>query len=425
MRTAERGVLVGIVIAAALALRIGFAALGTVIDPLRADAGQYAQYARNLCEHGVYSLATDVPPAPDSFRSPGYPLVLAACRALGGETGWQALAIALQVALGTATVLLVYRLGRQLVGFAPSLLAAAACALSPHLVVSSVYVLTECVTAFAVALAFWLLNGATSPRRRLAAGAAFGFVVLCNEALVVLPLVAAWALARADRRHAAWFAAVALLPFAAWTLRNQVQPLSLRGSERVTASISHGSYPGMVFRDPRWLGYPYREDPAQPAFGASWSGLIDVLGPRIAAEPGRYLAWYTLAKPVWLWGWPLVQGQDVLVYGVANSPYERQPVMQATHAAMRFVHAPLMIAAAVTAALAVLWRRRVAWQMHALGAAAVVGTLVYLPMIPDPRYLQPLRPLLFVLAAVGLATAAAWATARWRQRGAAPAAPSA
>lgn len=415
MRTAERGVLVGIVVGIAAALRIGFVATAQVQIPLRADAGQYAQYAKNLCEHGVYSLATNDPPAPDSFRSPGYPLVLALCRWLGGDGGWQTLAIGLQVALGALTTLLVYRIARQLVGFAPSLAAACLCACSPHLVVSTAYLLTECVTTFVVVAAFWLLSGARTPQRRLWAALAVGAAVLCNETLLFLPLVLAWATWREGRRQALAFASVALVPFLAWTVRNQVQTLARTGGERVTASISHGSYPGMVFHDPRWFGYPYREDPAQPAFGASWSGLAEVLGPRVAAEPVRYAVWYLLEKPVWLWSWPLVQGRDVLVYDVANSPYERQAVMQASHGLMRALHAPIMIAAAAGALVALWFRRRSAWQLHALAAMALFGTLAYLPVIPDPRYLQPFRPLLFVLAAVSVAAAVARVARRWRR----------
>lgn len=409
MGKAERGVLVGIVVVVALLLRVAFVTTAKVQNPLRADAGQYAQYARNLCEHGVHSLATTTPPPPDSFRPPGYPLLLALCRWVGGESGWHALAVAVQVALGSLTVLLAYRLARQFVGFGPALLAAALTALSPHLVVSSAYVLTECVTAFLVALAFRLLLGARSEVRRLLAAAAFGAVVLCNETLVVLPLAVAWVLQRHGRRQALGWLAVALLPFLGWAVRNQLQPLALRGGERATASISHGSYPGMVFRDPRWFGFPYREDPAQPAFGSSWAGLVDVLGPRIAERPLRYASWYLLEKPVWLWGWSMVQGRDVLIYDVADSPYERQPVMRTTHAAMRWLHAPVMLLSFATACV-VLWRRRqVEVGRVTLAAAVAVATLAYVPVIPDPRYLQPVRPLVFVLAGVGVsAVLGAW-----------------
>jgi 4-amino-4-deoxy-L-arabinose transferase-like glycosyltransferase len=398
--------MVGIVVAVALAVRIAFVATAQVQAPLRADAGHYAQYAKNLVEHGVFSLATTTPPPPDSFRSPGYPAVLATCRWLGGEAGWYSLAIALQVGLGALTVLLTYRIARTFVGFAPALVAAVLCALSPHLVVSTAYVLTECVTTFAVVAAMWLCVGGT-PRRWLLAAVVSGAAVLCNEALVFLPFVLGAVCWRHGRALALAFVALACVPFAAWSLRNQVQPLALRGSERVTASISHGSYPGMVFQDSRLFGYPYREDPEQPAFGASWSGLSRVLGPRIAADPWRYVWWYAVEKPVWLWSWPLVQGRDVLVYEVANSPYERQPVMQASHALMRWLHVPVMVLALLGAAVAVVRHRRgPQWEPFALALVAIAGTLAYVPVIPDPRYLQPIRPLLFVLAAATLGAVA-------------------
>lgn len=391
--------LVGIVVAVAAALRTAFVATAQVQSPLRVDAGQYAQYAANLWQHGVYSLATDVPPAPDSFRSPGYPWFLVLCRALGGESGWQGLAIALQAALSTLTVLCGYRLARRWLGFWPALASAVLGAASPHLVVSSAYVLTECVTTFAVVAALWLLAG--PGRLRLVAGAlTLGYATLCNETLVFLPVAVAFARWRGERSRALALLALAMLPFALWTLRNQTTELARRGSERAIASISHGSYPGMVYADPRLFGFPYREDPAQPEFGSSWHDLGAVLGERVAAAPWRHAAWYLLEKPVWLWSWPLVQGRDVYVYEVANSPYERHAVMAATHAASRWLHAPIMLLAAFGALFAIARRRTASsWLPAALGLIAVLGTLAYVPVIPEPRYLQPVRPLLFVLAA--------------------------
>lgn len=405
MKKAERGVLVGIVVAIALALRWGYVASSTVQNPLRADAGQYAQYAKNLVEHGVYSLSTAAPPAPDSFRSPGYPLFLALCREIAGER-WLALALVLQVALGAATVWLVYRVARQHFSFAPSLAAAVGAALSPHLVVPCGYVLTECVTTFLVVLASSQLRATKrSPWRAAVSGLLPGIVALCNETYVVLVPVLAWLVLRhhGKGRGLAYLVA-GLLPLLAWNVRNQSTELARTGGDRVTASISHGSYPGMVFRDPRLFGFPYREDPAQPAFGASWQGLMTVLGERAAAEPWRYASWYLLEKPVWLWRWDLVQGRDVQVYEVANSPYETQPVVAGTHWLMRMLHLPIMLAAAVAAAV-LAWnhRRRFPLAAQALGMIALVATAAYLPVIPDPRYLTPVRPLLFVLAGGGTA----------------------
>jgi hypothetical protein len=111
----------------------------------------------------------------------------------------------------------------------------------------------------------------------------------------------------------------------------------------------------------------------------------------------------------------MVQGRDVYVYEVANSPYDSQPVVQATHTAMRWLHLPVMLLAAATAVVALLWRRSVPWQLRAMAGVAALGTLAYVPVIPDPRYLQPLRPILFVLAAAGGVAASAWCVQRCRR----------
>jgi 4-amino-4-deoxy-L-arabinose transferase-like glycosyltransferase len=415
VRKAERAVLVGIVVAVALAIRLGFVLTAVVQQPLRADAGQYAAYAHNLVEHGVFSLATTVPPSADAFRSPGYPVFLAAVRALAGESSWLTGVVVVQALLGTVTVWLVYRIARAWLPFVPAIVAAVLTASSPHLVVGSAYVLTECLTTFLVALAsFAFVRAKTTPRLVLAA-LVTGACCLCNETLVVVPFVFACAFWPSGKGRAVCFLSLALLPSGAWAVRNAVQPLARTSSERVTASISHGSYPGMVFHDPRHLGFPYREDPEQPAFGASWAGLRAVLGRRVAAEPLRYAAWYLLEKPLWLWRWSMVQGRDVYVYEVANSPYDSQPVVQATHTAMRWLHLPVMLLAAATAVVALLWRRSVPWQLRAMAGVAALGTLAYVPVIPDPRYLQPLRPILFVLAAAGGVAASAWCVQRCRR----------
>ncbi len=410
MRKAERAVLVGIVVAIAIALRWAFVATGQVPQPLRADAGEYAQSALNLVEHGVYSSSKLSPPPPDSFRSPGYPAFLALCRLAAGPERWLGLALALQVALGGLTVWLTYKLARSCMAFPAAFSACVLAALSPHLVVSSGYVLTECVTTGVLVAGLWSLSLASTrgPVALAGAGLVLGLGVLCNETLLFVPFVAAFALWRSlGLGRLALLLGCALLPFSVWTLRNQSQTLARTGAERVTASISHGSYPGMVFHDPKLRGFPYREDPEQPAFGASWAGLREVLGRRISAEPWRYLSWYLLEKPLWLWRWDHVQGIGPLVYEVVNDPYDRPTVIAASGWLMRWLHVPVMLAAAGAAVWHALRVRRAPGLASMLGLVAIFGTLAYLPVIPDPRYLQPFRPVLFVLAAGALAAIAA------------------
>jgi len=396
------------VVVVAAAVRIAFVTGADVQSPLRVDAGQYAQYAHNLVEHGVYSLSKEAEPLPDSFRSPGFPLFLAFCRLIGGDGGWYDLTRWLQIVLSTMTVLLSYRLARQFLSFGPAVFGAVLVALSPHLVVAPAYVLTECLASFVVTAALCTLVGAKGMKRTVAGAALLGLAPLCNETMVFLPIVATALWWRRDRRQAITILCVALVPLLCWNVRNQTTDLARKGSERATASISHGSYPGMIYESERFFGFPYREDPAQPEFGSSWGNLYDVLAPRVQAEPLRYAKWYLLDKPVWLWSWPLVQGTDVYVYPVGNSPYERQPVMAATHTVMRWLHLPVMLLAFAGAIASVLRRRTTEGNAaKMLGWVAILGTLAYLPVIPDPRYLQPIRPVLFVLGAAAVPLLAA------------------
>ncbi|MFM1870877.1 MAG: hypothetical protein RL398_299 [Planctomycetota bacterium] len=410
MKRGERIVLIGIVVGIAVALRAAFVLVAQVPDPLRADAGEYAQYAKNLVDFGVFASLPGNPPEPDSFRSPGYPVFLASCRLLAGGDGWLSLALWLQVALGAATVGLTYRLARTMVPFWPAALAAVLAAASPHLAVSSGYVLTECLTTFLLTLALERLSRAPGQAvgAHLVAGLAFGAVALTNEALALLPIAFALPLWRSRGwRPAVALAVAAIVPLSAWNVRNRITPLARTGGERVTASISHGSYPGMVYADPRYFGFPYREDPEQPQFGRDWHSLGVLLARRVEAEPARYLRWYLIDKPLWLWSWNTVQGDGHLVYPARNDPFTHHAVVGAVRWSMHWLHVPLMLLAAV-AALRAGAGRGAPPAATMLGRAVVFGTLLYLPVIPDPRYLQPLRPALFVLAAYG-----AWRLVRW------------
>lgn len=421
MKRSERAVLVGLLTAVALALRLWFVSASIVDRPLRADAAQYVQYAANLEAHGTFSLSTDVPPRPDAVRSPGYPAFLVAVRALAGARWYEAVRIA-QAILGALLVLLTYRLARAVLPFGAALGAAAWIAASPHLIAASGYLLTEALTATLSTTAF-LLFAATLRRpgapRGVATGLAFGAAALVNEVIAPLPLLLAWLLRKnLGARAALALAVAAALPSAAWQLRNATTDLAATAQTRAVATLSHGSYPDLATANPEYRHEPYREDPEQPAFGASWSGFWRVWRRRVAAEPGHYARWYLLDKPRWLWQWEVVQGPgDVYVYQVTGDILRDQPVVAAVAAIERWSHPGFVAACLVGGLLAFVRRCRGASPLAALRAAAWTlawFTAVYTLFLPDPRYLVPVRPLQAVLAA----TPFAWLLAAWRRRAA-------
>jgi hypothetical protein len=181
-------------------------------------------------------------------------------------------------------------------------------------------------------------------------------------------------------------------------------PDAPRGSSRALQTISHGTYPGLIFRDPRWRCMPYRDDPEQPRFGSDFAHFRTVLAQRVAERPWRYLSWYTVEKPLHLWGFDGLQAsRDIYTYEVARSLYDENPVAGATLTVMRWLHWPLVALAGAAALL--LLRRRERARAPALPLCLVAclawGTVVGVVFAPWPRYVIPLRPELFMLAAYG------------------------
>ncbi len=161
-------------------------------------------------------------------RLPGYPLFMAAHRALFGDS-YLPIRIT-QALLGALTCLLLWRLARPILGEGPALSAAAVTAVYPLLVVSSTLLLIEPLYGFLLMLEVALLRSAAETGRRgraAAAGLAGGAATLiqAGHALLfvfLLPL-AAWTSCRRGRIAIVltFLAGTAFLP-GVWTARNWV-----------------------------------------------------------------------------------------------------------------------------------------------------------------------------------------------------------
>ncbi|MEK7757122.1 MAG: hypothetical protein AAB385_07905, partial [Planctomycetota bacterium] len=74
------------------------------------DCGEYHTIARNLIEHGAFSQSETPPFVPDTWRTPGYPLFLAAIMLVVGKSPI-ALVLVQQV-LAVVNVLLLFHVAR-------------------------------------------------------------------------------------------------------------------------------------------------------------------------------------------------------------------------------------------------------------------------------------------------------------------------
>ncbi|MDF1594121.1 MAG: glycosyltransferase family 39 protein [Desulfobacterales bacterium] len=381
------------------------------------DARQYADYGFNLAQHATFSLERNSPaPKPDSFRSPGYPLLIALSIQAGGDRGFYPLMLYVQAVFGALTVLLTFFLCRRFMPSWASLTAAGLVAICPHLIVMTSYLLTETLFGFLLLAALVCFQSAFAKRGTLFflfGGILFGSAYLVNEAVLFLPfLLAGLSFGYYYRRReiksiqqCCVFLGVFLLFPLAWNLRNNltVPADAPKASDRAVATLSHGAYPNFIYKDPRFFRFPYREDPQQPAFGASFENFRRILWERAKQRPFAYLKWYFIGKPYYLWRWDIIQGVgDVYIYPTATSLYRRSFAADLSRFGIKCLH-PLLLILALSGLfliIAAAWRRENIFSSLPvfLFAGLIYFTFLYMIFAPWPRYSIPLRPELYAAA---------------------------
>jgi hypothetical protein len=229
-----------VIIAAGLVAHL--AGLRAERAPVNPDLPRYLELAQSLLRDGTFRAhdvtAYAVPPnrlaegtpMPETIRTPGYPLFLAAVLRCGGSPRTVAL---LEHLMLIALAGLMHRRGFG--GFAGALLLA----VSPEAAIAANEALTETPASVLVMLAVMLLASAA---HRRSGGRAAGAGLLCGIATIVRPIalylplpLAIVLLARRQTRALAlpFFVAAMLLP-GAWTARN----------ERVTGVATFSSIDG-------------------------------------------------------------------------------------------------------------------------------------------------------------------------------------
>ncbi|MCU0560199.1 MAG: glycosyltransferase family 39 protein [Desulfobacterales bacterium] len=412
-------------------------AVRTVVDsPLRADAREYFLYAYNLVQHGIYSRdergLTDEHSAirPDAVRSPGYPLFLALF--MGNESIGAFLVEVLysQALISTLTVGIAFLLYRRFLGPPASLLAAALTALSPHLIVANVYLLTEALFCFFLVAAGWWAS--RSSRRRAwiitaVLGALLGAAYLIRPSLQLFPLLLALLLGRVlpgcgGFRPAAALLAGFLLVSAPWFGRNLAAIGHPTDPTLPIAFLHHGVYPDFMYNQKKEsFGFPYRFDPRSAEISRSTGAVIREAMDRFAAAPMEHAVWYLLKKPLYFWSWNIIQGQgDAFVYPVNRTPYTYDPVFVWSHRLMQWLHAPIVLLGLLGCVLALLPDAVRGVRPEAVAAVRFVSVMLLFFMFshmigaPFPRYSVPLRPLLYGMAV--FAGAFVWRAAARRIR---------
>ncbi len=409
-----------IIFSIALLIRIQYVNTTIIPKPIVADARQYVIYGHNLIMHGIYSKEDTENPAPDSFRSPGYPMFIALALFFGGDQGYFPIVIFTQVILSSLLVLLTYYIGILFLRSYYAILAATLVALNPHLISISSYILTETFFSFFILASMICFIIALLKERMflfLFAALLFGYTYLINETAFFIPIIFVvfsflWIKATFNKiwknklphKLILFLLIFALFP-AGWTIRNHIS-LSTdapSGVSRFISTLSHGAYPGFIYKNPQYIYFPYREDPMQPEFGSSFQSFNKILWGRYKEKPLRYIRWYVLEKPYYLWSWNILQGQgDIYIYPVTTSLYLSNYYANLSRQIIKNLHHVFLILALVGIILMFIVGQKGNNKKDAINIyilpfiICIYYTAIYTISAPWPRYSVPLRPELYL-----------------------------
>jgi 4-amino-4-deoxy-L-arabinose transferase-like glycosyltransferase len=387
------------IFALALGARLAFLAWdGVRLEP---DSQEYFLLARNLREHGVYSLSTSPPYEPSIRRPPLYPAFL-------GAFGWTHLSsstpvAAAQCALDALTAAVLLGLARMVVSRGFALGTAVLYALHPGPISYCSTIVSEPLfTLLLTCAALVLAVGLTRHREGFTAlgFAGVGLAGLCRAIALPLPFVFAGLLLAAKmfsvRRSHVWLlVAAALLVIVPWCVRSSVlagrfvpvhsgSAVNLYEPSRVASNKSLDSF------------YHQREaakTPTEQAAADSY-GLEQTIE-NITSDPGRYLRQRAAVYPyLFLTSFDRFTGIEAS-YGELYTRRAYLPIMLKVALLILFAAAPL--------ALAAIGLRRAALNPAALLCAGVwcYTLLIHVPLWIEYRFWLPALPALFVSAAAG------------------------
>lgn len=238
---------VGLALASGLLLRLWYM---FHYPRVTGDALVYSDIARNLLQHHVYGFSETlnglpVAPHPTLIRLPGYPFFLTLCFRLFGVDRYPAVLL-LQIVIDLWTCLLLAGIAARIFGQRAGIAALWLSTLCPFTANYTAAALTETLTLFCIALAFysltrWQQAGSTANRWVPALGFALAYAILVRPeqgllAVAVLPAMF-WLGTRAHGPRGAWpvllVAALTFAPLVPWAARNWqtfhvIQPLAPR-----------------------------------------------------------------------------------------------------------------------------------------------------------------------------------------------------
>ena len=378
----------------ALGLRLGYVLLYPQL-PLQADARDYDRLARSIADgHGF----RDARGEPETLRAPLYPLFVAALYRVAGPEPTNVRVA--QAVLGAILPLLVLGLGRACFLARVAWLAAALAAVSPAFIAYTGLELTEtcaCLLVTGVTLGAVRASRSTELGWFALLGLMLGLLALCRAefaamagamGLGMLLIPQGSAVARMTRAFV--LGGVFSLTLLPWVLRNYQTlgafvPLTTDGWRTLWIA----SYPE------RWLEWKAEEPLLSIEAGAA--GPLErsqrfraAALENLRSHPGTYAVMVLRRVPLLLVG-----GHSNVIVGLEGTTTGSKGLVRVIKLGLLALNSLTLAAAG-----AGLWLCRRRWaSLWPLYVIVLVQPLIYLLLFAVPRYLIPIMPVAFLLAA--------------------------
>ncbi len=402
------------------------------------DCREYFAIARNVAQHGVFSQGESPPLTPDTWRTPGYPLFLAICISVLGDSSVGLVIV--QQLLSLLNVLLLFWIARRWMSDRRASLVAILFLFEPFHLLYSLWLMST--TLFVTVLMLtWLVWLRAFERQRWTwfalLGALAGCLALVRPVGILIPVVLFLGLigsvVRQRRLFLNWpalagFAVICLLVVGSWMVRNQRVAGHLALSDQGGVVLAYFKATEVVLWREGRAAERYQETSLNPAKAdlphTVWDGIDARLQSRFASLPEDQrmtLCWHNLAqgnkttldsfaisKALSEIGWSylkdsplstaaccLVRCASILTFplNLALKPPTGVPISRLGSAMTGIVYLLLCLGVVVR-----LGRGGFALEQVYFPLACTVALLVATTPQIDPRFRVPMIPFLLVLA---------------------------